>query len=69
MVKALPFRFEQCFGPFTMLLVKGSSETRLFRHLSNHVFWSPKIHEVFFGVQKYMKYEDHLFLENVQILI
>ena len=26
------------FGPFPMLLFKGSSETGIFRHLSNHVF-------------------------------
>ena len=40
MVKVLPFRFEQYFAPFTMLLVEGSSETGLFRHL-------------FFGVRKF----------------
>ena len=28
------------FGPLTRLLVKGSSETRIFRHLLQHVFWS-----------------------------
>ena len=28
-------RFQQCPAPFTMFLVKGSSETGLFRHLSN----------------------------------
>ena len=38
MVKVLPFRLQQCFCPFTMLLGEVSSETRLFRHLSNHVF-------------------------------
>ena len=41
MIKVPPSSLEQCFGPFTVLLVKGSSETGLFRHLSNHVFWSP----------------------------
>ena len=41
MVKGLSFSFEQCFGPFTMLLVKGFSETGLFRHLCNQVFQSP----------------------------
>ena len=30
MVKVLPFSFEQCFGPLTMLLVEGSSETGFF---------------------------------------
>ena len=39
MVKVLPFRFEQYFASFTMLLVEGSSETGLFRNL-------------FFGVRK-----------------
>ena len=42
MVKLLSFRFQQCFGPFTMSLVRGSSELGLFRHLSNHIFWSRK---------------------------
>ena len=30
-------RFQQCLGTFIMLLVEGSSETWLFRQLSNHV--------------------------------
>ena len=30
--------FQQCLGPFTILLFKGSSETLLFRLLSNHDF-------------------------------
>ena len=34
----LSFRLQQYFGPFTMLPVEGSSERRLFRHLSKHVF-------------------------------
>ena len=38
MIKGLLCRFQQCFGAFTMLLVEGSSETGLFRHLSNDVF-------------------------------
>ena len=50
MVKVLSFLFQQCFAPFTMLLVEGSSETGLFRHLYNHIFrrWQ---------VQKYISYE------------
>ena len=36
--KGLWCRFQQSLGTFTMLLVEGSSETALFRHLSNHVF-------------------------------
>ena len=43
MVKVLPFTFEKCFGPFSMLLVKGSSETWLFRYLPT----------TFFGVCKF----------------
>ena len=54
MLKVLYFRFQQCFRPFTVLFVEGSSELRLFRHLSNNVFRSPY-------VQKYMSYEGHSF--------
>ena len=54
MLKVLSFRFQQCFRPFTVLFVEGSSELRLFRHLSNNVFRSPY-------VQKYMSYEGHSF--------
>ena len=54
MVKVVSFSFEQCFDPFIILFVKGSSESRFFRHLSNHVFPSTK-------VQKSMSYEDHFF--------
>ena len=41
MVKVLSFRFQKCFGLFTMLIVEGFSQTGLFRHLPNHVFRSP----------------------------
>ena len=41
-----------------MLLFEGSSETGLFRHLSNYVFWSP-------FDQKYISCEDHLFLKKI----
>ena len=44
------------------IIVEGSSETGLFRHLSNHVFRSPY-------VQKDISYGDHLFFENVKNLI
>ena len=37
-IKVLWCRFEKCLRVFTMLLVDGSSETWLFRHLPNHVF-------------------------------
>ena len=45
-----------------LLLVKGSSETGLFRHLSNHVFGSAE-----FG--KKVGYEGHFVFENVQNLM
>ena len=37
MIMVLWCIFQQCLGTFTMLLVEGSSKTRFFRHLSNHV--------------------------------
>ena len=43
-----------------MLLVQQSSETGLFRHLSNYVFPSPLI-------QKYTSYEGHVFLKKLKI--
>ena len=39
--------------------VKGSSDTELFRLLSNHVFPSLQ-------VQNYTTYDGHLFLENLE---
>ena len=39
MAKVLSFSYEQCFCPFNVLLVEGSSYMGLLRHLSNHVFW------------------------------
>ena len=42
MVKVLSFRFQQCLGPFTMLLVECSSEMGLFIHLYSQVFQSPQ---------------------------
>ena len=38
MKKGLWCRLQHCLRTFTMFLVEGSSETWLFRHLSNHVF-------------------------------
>ena len=61
MVKVLSFSFQQFFGPFTVLLVEGSSETGLLRHLSNHVLRSPY-------VQKYISSDGHLlFLKMLKI--
>ena len=51
MLERLPFRFQQCFSPFNMLLFGGSYETELFRHLSNNVVRSQK-------VQKYIGCEE-----------
>ena len=55
MVEVLSLSFEQCFGPFTMSLVKGSSETGRFSHLFNDVFPSPEI-------KKYISYQGHPFV-------
>ena len=59
MVKVLSFIFQQCFGLFPMVVFEGSSETGLFTHSTNHVFWSPL-------PRKYISYEGHLFSENVK---
>ena len=56
----MSLRFQQCFGPFTMLLVEGSSETGLFRQLSRYVFRTAE-------VQKDISYEGHLFLKMFNI--
>ena len=37
-IKVLWCRFQQCFATFTMLLVKGLSQTGLLRHLSDYIF-------------------------------
>ena len=59
MVKVLSFSFKQYLCQFTMLLVKGSSEKRLLRHLSNHLFRSPLL-------QKYIRSEDNPFFGNFE---
>ena len=38
MIKVIWCRFWQCLVALTILLVEASSEARLFRHLSNHIF-------------------------------
>ena len=43
MIKVLWWIFQQCLGTFTILLVEASSETGLFRHLSDYVFGVRKI--------------------------
>ena len=62
MIKLLPWRVQGYFGPFIMLLVEGSSETRRLGHLSNHVFGVRN-----FGNKKI--YEGHIFSQNVQNLL
>ena len=37
MIKVLWCKFQQYYGPFTILLVNGSSEAGLFRHLPNDI--------------------------------
>ena len=37
MIKVIWPKFQWCLGPFTMLLVEASSETELFRHLSDYL--------------------------------
>ena len=54
MVKVRSFRLQQCFDPFAMFSVEGSSETQLVRHLNNPVFRSREF-------WKYMSYDTHLF--------
>ena len=54
MAKVPSFRFQQCLGPFTMLLVEGFSEPGLFRDLSNYVFGRTQF-------QKDIDSESHLF--------
>ena len=66
MIKMLWCRFKERFGTFTMLLFAGSSETRLFRYLSDHVFGvrnfgNTKSFVVMF-FSKYLKF--HVDLEN-----
>ena len=50
MIKVLWCRFQHCCDMFTMLLVEGFSQTRFFRHLSDHVFGARN-----FGKTKSMK--------------
>ena len=38
MIKVLWGRFQHCLGTFTMLLLEASSETGVYRHLSDYVF-------------------------------
>ena len=60
MVRELPLRLNQCFGPFTMLPVDRWSKTGLFRHLPDHVFRGP-------WFRKYINSEGHLSLKMFKI--
>ena len=61
-VKLLAFIYQQCLGWFTMSLVEGSSETRLFTHFSNDVFRS-------LYLPKDISCEGYCFFKNLQNLI
>ena len=54
MAKLLSWRFQQCLGLFTMLLVEGFSEMGLLAYLSNHVFQSLEL-------RKYISYKGQFF--------
>ena len=54
MIKALSLRSNQIFGPFTMSPLENSSQTRVFRHLSKHVFCGRQL-------WKYISYEGIFF--------
>ena len=58
LIKVLSFIFQNCLKPFTMLLLVGSPETRLFRHLSNYVFGNP-----YFG--QYISYKVNVFFFKI----
>ena len=62
MIKVWSVRFQQCLGQCSMFSVEECSETGLFRHLYNHVFPSPQF-------PKYISYQGHLLLENVEKLM
>ena len=62
MVKVALCRFQQSLGAFTMFVVEDTSKMGFYRHSFNHVF-----RRRYFG--KYIGYEEHLLVENVQNLI
>ena len=69
MTKMLRWRFWQCLGTFTILYVEASSETGLFRHLSDYVFGfrnfeRTKSMAVIFFFSNYLKFK--LDLENAR---
>ena len=56
----LPSRLQKCMVPFTILVLEGSTETGLFKHLSNHFFQCPSF-------RKYIGYEGHLYFGKCSI--
>ena len=65
LINLLWWRFHQCLGTFTIMLVEGSSETALFRHLSGYVvgvrtFEKKFMRFIFFS--KSLKF--HLYFKN-----
>ena len=60
LAKVLAMILNQCFRPFFMLPVEGSSQTGLVRHLSNHIFRSPYF-------RKHINYEGDLFSKIFKI--
>ena len=57
LLKGVVFRFQQYLGPTTMLLVKQSSKTGRFKHLSNNIVYSLLFWE-------YISCEGYLFLKK-----
>ena len=62
MVKVALCRFQQSLDPFAMCVVEDTSKMGFHRHSFNHLFPRRKF-------EKYIGYEDHLFVENVQNLM
>ena len=58
MIKVLSLGFHKRLGRFHMLTVERCSEKVLFRNLSNHILGTLKF-------QKYISYDNDLFLQNV----
>ena len=59
MVKVALCRFQQSLGPFAMFVVEDTSKMGFYMHSFNDVFRTRKF-------CKYIGYEDHLFVQNVQ---
>ena len=62
MIKSLWCIFQQCLRTFTILIFEATSQTGLFRHLSDYLFWVRN-----FGNKKAVRVM--IFFQNVQNLI